>query len=634
MQHLDESGDGTNVETVATASEGSVSVSSDAVTAAFSVESFSTFTITWSSSWWEWWNTYFRITVHYVNESGNEISGSRTWNDNIGAGDRRVLANYAGDIENYTYSEARYGTYNGEVITRIEASSQYGNRRITFYNESKQVDQLLYYNGTVYADVYLVYQSDGNQTMNGLSKSVNFYVNLYSEIANSGSGTGNTKAENFSNSVKSTFLIEFPDSFSYIPSNDQYVVIQGASNGSAYEVDQEIRELGTNGVSSFKIEDFPTDAEVFEALQKMDESGWKNKDIIVGDEVITYENRAQLTTENYAIRWYVFKYDTSDCWHIDGILVPKYGRLTVTKCFDFGQAELTENDLLNLVPNNFTIQVEAGNNVYSLQMHEKTNNDSQGEPGWSSYTVESGKITFTWEVDVLNREYKISEQNADIPDYSHDAAEYQVTLFNGKQQSGTVGSEFSIKCETSGADSGTIAHQSVALKNTYSQSTGDLIISKDAYSALGGISEESFKFLLEVENEEGTYPAVYSSSSMDERTETITFTNGQAEISLKNGETVRISKLPIDTIVVITEKDSEGYKTTYTINSGTKISGKSCEVTISSDPQEVTFFNEKIIAIPTGVYMSGTPWVFMLGIAVVLCVGLIFLQNSREDRKH
>ena len=32
--------------------------------------------------------------------------------------------------------------------------------------------------------------------------------------------------------------------------------------------------------------------------------------------------------------------------------------------------------------------------------------------------------------------------------------------------------------------------------------------------------------------------------------------------------------------------------------------------------------------------MSGTPWVFMLGIAVVLCVGLIFLQNSREDRKH
>lgn len=139
---------------------------------------------------------------------------------------------------------------------------------------------------------------------------------------------------------------------------------------------------------------------------------------------------------------------------------------------------------------------------------------------------------------------------------------------------------------------------------------------------------------MEVENEEGTYPAVYSSSSMDERTETITFTNGQAEISLKNGETVRISKLPIDTIVVITEKDSEGYKTTYTINSGTKISGKSCEVTISSDPQEVTFFNEKIIAIPTGVYMSGTPWVFMLGIAVVLCVGLIFLQNSREDRKH
>ena len=634
VQHLDESGNSTNVETVATAAEGSVSVNSDKVKAAFAVESFSTFTITWSEGPWFWETTYFKVTVHYVDENGTEITGSRNYDLYIDEGDEIAFSRFAGDIEGYAYSEARYDRYDGNVITRMVASSRY--KSLTFYNGEERKETLTYIDETVEADVYLVYQSDGTQRFDSLQGDrtcVNFYVNLHSEIANSGSGTGGTETSDFTSSVKLTKLRKHPDEFSYIKAGGQYVVIQGATNGSAYEVDQNIRLLGTEeGVHGFEISNFPSDEDVFKTLREL-EVGWK--DITVGSTVITSQNREQLTTENYAIRWYVFKYDVSDGWHVDGILVPKYGRLTVTKCFDFGQQGLTEEEMLALVPDEFTIQVKAGDNAYSLQMRERTDSDSQGEPGWNSCHAELGKITFTWEVDVLNRSYTISEQNAGISDYSLDAATYQTNLFGGSSNNGNIGDGFTIKCETTGTDSGTTATQSAALTNTYSQSVGDLIISKEAYSALGGIEAETFTFTVNAGNISGTYEAPYGQSDSLNGTKDVVFVNGVATVTLKAGETVCIPKLPIGTSVTVEESvSSNEYTTTYTLNNNEKKPGKSCETVISSDPQKITFFNEKIIAVPTGLRSSGTPWMVMLGTAVVFCFGMGPLRAGRKSRRH
>lgn len=98
VQHLaeDETGAVTDVQTVAdnsdaamlsedsSADKGTVSVNDDStVTAEFSVDGFSQFTITWT----EWWTTYFRIDVKYVDENGNKINGRHESDLSITRGD-------------------------------------------------------------------------------------------------------------------------------------------------------------------------------------------------------------------------------------------------------------------------------------------------------------------------------------------------------------------------------------------------------------------------------------------------------------------------------------------------------------------------------------------------------------------
>ena len=53
----------------------------------------------------------------------------------------------------------------------------------------------------------------------------------------------------------------------------------------------------------------------------------------------------RLTTDHFKVRWYVLKYDKSDGWHVDGILVAKEGHLRVRKSFlgdSAGIAQITD----------------------------------------------------------------------------------------------------------------------------------------------------------------------------------------------------------------------------------------------------------------------------------------------------
>ena len=80
----------------------------------FEVQSFSTFTITWSGNR----STYFQVTVHYVDESGKEISRP-TSNSKISNGDTVTFADKAATISGYTYQGAHYDTYSGDVVTKM-----------------------------------------------------------------------------------------------------------------------------------------------------------------------------------------------------------------------------------------------------------------------------------------------------------------------------------------------------------------------------------------------------------------------------------------------------------------------------------------------------------------------------------
>ena len=167
VHHLAEAEDGTVAEVEAVAddadtTEGTVAVQDDAtVDAEFTVESFSSFVISWSNR--------LRVTVHYVDENGEPIQRTQTSSVSLTNGGSREFGEYAGEIPGYTYVEARLSSYDGETVTRVEASqssSSWGGTTYyyTFYdgNQSRgQISASRYSSDS--ENVYLVYKTDESE---------------------------------------------------------------------------------------------------------------------------------------------------------------------------------------------------------------------------------------------------------------------------------------------------------------------------------------------------------------------------------------------------------------------------------------------------------------------------------------
>lgn len=163
VQHLAEGESGTvaSVDAVADtadATDGVVNVSDDTnVQAAFNVDSFSTFTISWINGR----TTYFEVTVHYVDPDNQNIDINTT-NISTSSAKTYVFADLADQktINGYTYSKA---TFNGKEVTSMQfaQSGNVFNRSytLTFYNDNEQVGSTLTYSDSkVSVHVYLVYQ--------------------------------------------------------------------------------------------------------------------------------------------------------------------------------------------------------------------------------------------------------------------------------------------------------------------------------------------------------------------------------------------------------------------------------------------------------------------------------------------
>lgn len=183
VQHLaeDETGAVTDVQTVAdnsdaatlsedsSADKGTVSVNDDStVTAEFSVDGFSGFTITWSGL--NGWRTYFRIDVVYVDENGKEIDGRSESGLSISEGDWIDFSDYAVEIEDYTYLEARYSSVNGNTVSGMSATEEGDwwdpTRLLTFNFADGTSTTLTYENSEITRTVYLVYRADPGVQIN------------------------------------------------------------------------------------------------------------------------------------------------------------------------------------------------------------------------------------------------------------------------------------------------------------------------------------------------------------------------------------------------------------------------------------------------------------------------------------
>lgn len=135
-----------------------VAVSGDTVKAELEVKSFSTFTVLWDGFFSD---GYMTVTVHYVDEDGQEIFDVNTSDKKIGINGRLTFAdtNVAKQVTDYTYQSAHYGTYDGSLVTKVEGDYSNLSRKFIFYNGTREVKRIT--EGYA-ADVYLVYKYTGS----------------------------------------------------------------------------------------------------------------------------------------------------------------------------------------------------------------------------------------------------------------------------------------------------------------------------------------------------------------------------------------------------------------------------------------------------------------------------------------
>lgn len=355
---------------------------------------------------------------------------------------------------------------------------------------------------------------------------VNFYLNLSSQILDiSGNITGQDQG-NFTTSVSgdqsdnvqggqgcgvpinTDLVVIVPDDHQHpedLPVGDdgQQVlgVIGGTSTTSALEVDRLIRALGEPGGTqgnqtgqtdkTYQIVNgngtayFPNESEIFQYIRDnwSTESGKgvnKGKQILVNGQPI---DKDKLTTENFTIRWYVFKDQVADCWHIDGILVPQSGVLNITKTFE-------NQDIANLATEKgFAIKV-TGN---FLGTTENTTITETITEDTVITTNEDGTVTYSWSLAIFGEEYEVSELNYNFSsnDWKYSSTKYVYRNIIGKE---TEGDSTSVKIPTDCQfQDETPKPQTLAFTNYYTTKLDLYKVSENGESFISGAKFELAK---------------------------------------------------------------------------------------------------------------------------------------------
>lgn len=178
-------------------------------------------------------------------------------------------------------------------------------------------------------------------------------------------------------------------------------LVARATNGdNAYAVDDTIRNMVNNPVQGGRLEDLPNEETIFAYLRAHSDT--------ITMKVDEVEIPAEMLNSDYfQIRWNMVKFEHSDGWHIDGVLVAKRTRFFVTKTFA-GDAEAIKQ-----VRDKFLITVshtENGSSVtdFTLVPQPAKAVTEQGKLGYTRYDAEAD--TYTWEVPAQQRrDYTIKE---------------------------------------------------------------------------------------------------------------------------------------------------------------------------------------------------------------------------------
>lgn len=241
-------------------------------------------------------------------------------------------------------------------------------------------------------------------------------------------------------------------------------LVARATNGdNAYAVDGAIRNMVNTPVQGGRLEDLPNEETIFAYLRAhSDTITMKVDGVAIPAEM--------LNSDHFQIRWNMVKFEDSDGWHIDGVLVAKRTRFFVTKTFA-GDAEAIKQ-----VRDKFSITVshtENGSSVtdFTLVPQPAGEVTEQGKLGYTGYDAEAD--TYIWEVPAQQeREYNINETG-----HTLESSEWRVNNrylirnhpqgLSGGYQDYPEETGITIKAVAYGNDVPNTAVQTVALQNMY-----------------------------------------------------------------------------------------------------------------------------------------------------------------------
>ena len=550
----------------------------------------STFTITVPVSENEYVITYDINNLEYVPHTGEtpSINGKDTHSDIL---DFNTMDSYytvkSPTRTSYAYKTDKYlyrVKFNGWKIdgtnNLIEAGRLYSKEEIKQIFETVSNNQL---------------NLIGDWSVGTNPTSVHFYLNLSCQILNYDGSVNTTPTNQFTDAVYVTTISESGTEIANSGSSDwiqnggeflnsEYIVLQGASDGSAYEIDSQIRTLTTKSYNEingyeFSLESFPSDDEVFREVRTLIDEGTEIT-ITEGDGTERLVTSDEMTTDNFTIRWYVLKYSTSDAWHIDGILVAKQGQIAIQKTF------LGEEQIIGHVKDDYSITIENENDKSDSRRLVLTDTNNNNEIKYDDYDKNTN--TYTWNLPVSQvGTYTIKENNYEyqsndpliqidtIATYSIKNSEEDDIPWTRYSDNGITG----IKGEVYADDLPSTAYKTVMLRNSYTIS-GTLTINKlDSVTGngIGGISfiiknknSDNYKLY---EKDNGFYiftddvnevPAGYTESELIDNDYVITTNeNGSIFIIMGSGEYTLTEKYPTgyhgaDIIDITVVYDGEG----------------------------------------------------------------------------
>ncbi len=352
-------------------------------------------------------------------------------------------------------------------------------------------------------------------------RSANFYLNLNCEILDIDGTSTSQGAENYTESIYST-RVSGTDTFG----SGSFTLLAPADASSAYDVDARIRAATTNGGTGIKppaswtnytqdgvtFERMPTDEEI---LSKARES---SSVIKIDDEVI---DKTNLTTANFTVRWSAVKYDSTDGWHVDGVLVAKKARLVVTKTFEgesdaleqfkteHGYSSLDEYDSskgFNVdVTHEATVSGSTSEVVdYELlllpesEVSAARTGTSDRRYGYTSY--DEATNTYTWELEARqNRLYTVKEENYYLSqDDWNNLTWYEVHNSNSTYNTNgwteyniTTGAYVKVLAAAYPTDVPSSAWQTVGFRNAYVHK-GTLAVFKNDYTTGAAMADVGF----------------------------------------------------------------------------------------------------------------------------------------------